>query len=158
MRKIETNSKNAYRFITAEFPEFINNTELGLCLVNRRFEIVWANKTETKWFGPLKKICGHHCYETFEHNPEVCGGCPALKTFKTGKPSHSEPRIGYTRNGKIKFYELSTSPVKNSSGRVEKVLEIVRDITDRKLYEDERAGLLAALKKQEKELINNQRC
>ena len=138
-------NKNSYNFLTKEFSEFSKNTELGLCLINKNFEIIWANKRQTAWFGPLKNLRGKHCYETFERNPNICISCPVLETFRTGKPSHSEPRVAYTRNGKVKFYEISTSPIMGNSGSVEEVLEIVKDITARKLLEDEHRKLLTAL-------------
>ena len=141
----KTSRNNHSRFLPNEFSQFTKNTELGLCLLNRRFEILWANKTQTRWFGPLKKICGKHCYETFEHKQKICYGCPVLRTFKNGKPAHSEPRVAFTQDGRIKFYELSTSPIRDGHGRVKEVLEIVRDITSRKMFEDEHLRLLAAL-------------
>ena len=145
MVMLRNGSNKQYKMMMAEFPEFAKNTELGLCLLNRDFKIVWANRKQTKWVGPLKKICGKHCYETFERNPRICKGCPVLVTFQTGKPAHSEPRTAYTKNGKIGYFSVSATPIKDKGGRVEAVLEIVRNITNKKMLEDERRRLLTAM-------------
>ncbi len=138
-------SHNGFDFIVSKLPAIVKSTELGLCLLNKNFEIVWANNVQTRWFGPLKEICGTHCYETFEHNPKICDGCPVAMTFRTGRPSRSGPRTGYMQNGKARFFEISTAPIKDTSGSVSEVLEIVRDITDHKAADDEQAKMARTL-------------
>lgn len=109
--------------------EIIKGIGAGLCLLDKDFRILWVNKHQSEWFGPLKEIRGKNCYKIFEHRSHVCRGCPAAKVFKTGK-IHQAKRIGITREGKKRYYHLTVSPIKDNQQRVVFALELVQDVTD----------------------------
>jgi PAS domain S-box-containing protein len=100
-----------------------------LSIVDRDYRILLSN-----WHGgydyvpedirPLRP----HCYEAYYGSDRVCEPCHAEQAFRTGKLVFREkynPRIGYV--------ECYGAPIFDGEGNVSMVVEIVRDITQRKL-------------------------
>jgi PAS domain S-box-containing protein len=114
----------------------------GLFLINKDYEIVWANETSERWFGEIESYQGQKCFQVYRFLDHVCHGCPTKKTFETGLIQTAEERTVFP-DGKIMDLLISSSPIKNEKGEVEQVLELALDITDRKrtveLLEYERA-------------------
>ncbi len=55
--------------------------------------------------------------------------CPALIAFKTGEPVRQEHSITHP-DGSIRYYNFTCSPIKNKDGVVDRVLELVQDVTE----------------------------
>lgn len=108
-----------------------------LLVVNRSFEIVKANLAARVNAG--RDIKGEHCHEVFHKSEERCFfrgvDCPVKIVFETGKPFktvHEHPS-----DGKRAFLEISAYPVKDARGEVMHVVEVMRDVTDSKKFEEE---------------------
>lgn len=125
--------------------DIINGIGAGLCLLDTNFRIIWLNKLDADWFGAPKKICGKHCYKIFEHRQHICLGCPTLKVFKTGTV-HTAHRIGFTKDGQKRYYQLTVSPIKDRHNRVMFALELVQDITAKILQERRNSKIIQRLK------------
>lgn len=114
----------------------------GLTLIDKNFEIIWANETIQRWFGNFELYKGKKCFQVYRFLNHVCAGCPTTKTFETGEIQTSEERTVFP-DGTVIDLLISSSPIKNEKGEVVQVLELVLDITDRKrsaeLLEYERA-------------------
>ncbi len=114
----------------------------GLSLINRDFHVIWHNETLMKWFGNFETRQGRRCFEAYISRNTVCHGCPARKTMESGQMQTSEQRVELP-DGRVMYFLVTTSPVKNDKGEVEQVLELSLDITERKkmieLLEYERA-------------------
>ncbi|MCX5697629.1 MAG: GAF domain-containing protein [Candidatus Omnitrophica bacterium] len=108
--------------------DIIKGIEAGLCLLDRKLRILWMNKQHQDWFGPLRNLRGRSCYRYFEHRDHPCHGCPTLKVFKTGK-THRARRVGTTKLGVKRYYQLTVSPIKDSSSGIAYALELVQDVT-----------------------------
>jgi len=109
--------------------DIIDNIGAGLSLLDRNHRIIWVNKVQSDWFGPLETICNKHCYKIFEHRNSVCSGCPTKKVFKTGKAQSAQKRVAYLRNGEKRYYQLTVSPIKDNNNKVVFALELVQDAT-----------------------------
>lgn len=109
--------------------DIIDNIGAGLSLLDRNHRIIWVNKVQSDWFGPLETICNKHCYKIFEHRNSVCRGCPTKKVFKTGKAQSAQKRVAYLRNGEKRYYQLTVSPIKDNNNKVVFALELVQDAT-----------------------------
>jgi PAS domain S-box-containing protein len=114
--------------------DIVNGIGAGLVLLDNNFRIIWINKIQSDWFGLPQDICNKHCYKIFEHRNHICRGCPALKVFKTGR-THTAQRIGYTKDGRKRYYQLTVSPVKDNQNKVTFALELVQDITRKTIQE-----------------------
>lgn len=97
-------------------------------IVNRQFDIQYANPAMEKEFGNYKDL---KCYKYFHDRVKICPWCPNSKVF-AGETVHWE--WSSFKNGKT--YALTDTPIKNSDGIISK-LEIFHDITESKIAEKE---------------------
>ncbi len=113
----------------------IDNVEIGISLLNSKMEIVAVNNAMKKYFPHVRPGCGQICYEQYNDppNPEPCSYCPCVLTLQDGEAHEAitETPLGQ----EIRYYHLVSSPVKDSDGRVQYVIELTQDITDRKISE-----------------------
>ena len=72
-------------------------------------------------------IKGKKCYEVLGDGT-VCRGCRVEQVLKTGQPDYGN-QIKYDRNSKRLYGKQAVIPVKDQTGNIEYVYEIVTDIT-----------------------------
>jgi PAS domain S-box-containing protein len=60
--------------------------------------------------------------------------CPAAETFKTGKTAKAYHTVK-VEDGEERFFEIFSSPIRDDQGEVYHVVEVLRDITERKQLE-----------------------
>ena len=107
----------------------------------RDFRIAGVNSTFLEEYGYAEEseIVGKHCYEITHHRSDMCAPpddiCPLAETVKTGGHCSVE-HVHYGKNGEKIFVEISTSPIKDDSGRVVQVVHVQRNITERKVMEE----------------------
>lgn len=123
----------------------------GISILDRNMRIYWVNKELESWAGKLKEIKGKHCYEVYQKRPNVCSGCPSIKTLRDGK-IHKALQKGYDKKRKQwRTYELTTSPIKNKAGKITHVVELAEDVTEN----IEREEKLRELKDYDESIVNN---
>ena len=111
----------------------LNSISDGLTILDRNLNIVYVNNVQKTMF-PETSLVGKKCYNTFYRKNNICSNCPALRTLETGETLRDEVLI---REGEFagRYYEWTTSPIKNPFGKVDEIMLLMRDITDRKEYE-----------------------
>ncbi len=97
-------------------------------------KILDANRALLEWLGLKKEdVIGKHCYQITHRFTEPCYNhgihCPLKECLQTGGTGHSIHEH-QDKDGSTRYCEINTVPLRNSRGKVEIVLEIVRDITD----------------------------
>ena len=107
-----------------------------IVVLNPDFTIVDANDAYLKAVDKGKSdVIGAHCYEITHGLTVPCSsyqpdlGCPLVETLRTGESAHvihDHPMPG----GESTFCDLVTYPVREQDGKVERVIEIWRDITE----------------------------
>jgi len=106
----------------------------GLLLLDNQARITYANNIAEKWFGPFHQIGGKFCWEIYKKNePEK--DCASLEALRTGETVHRDISM-HLENGEQKVFYIAASPVKDDSGKILQINEIVIDITEHKLKED----------------------
>jgi PAS domain S-box-containing protein len=109
-----------------------NSMNDGVTILDRDLNIVFTNKVQRQMFPdsaePVK-----HCHQIFYQRDERCPNCPALKTLENGDTLRGEHMFkkGHLAN---RYYEWTTSPIAGGRRRVDEVMLIMRDITERKEY------------------------
>lgn len=118
----------------------------GIVTIDRDYRIVQANRSyrEMAGAGALEEVVGRYCYEVSHRLDHPCHEegecCPVRKVFETGEAEaciHSHPAgEGLDR------VALTGYPLKSGSGRVVRVMEVVRNLTqelaaEQKLKESE---------------------
>ncbi|MBI4870365.1 MAG: hypothetical protein HY814_02230 [Candidatus Riflebacteria bacterium] len=86
------------------------------------------------------------CFARLWNRTEACEECPAGRAFESGNPEASEVITGNGQSDR-EYYQVISSPVQGQDGQVTHVLEMVRDVTDRRRIEVHllQAGKMAAL-------------
>jgi PAS domain S-box-containing protein len=120
----------------------INGIEDEIVVVDRNLKIVKANDAYLRRRQCTKDdIVGKNCSMDM-HDPanpcdkDMLSGCPARITFEKGnlqKTLHSFP----DRHGREKYLEIFCSPLRDESGEVSQVIELRRDISERKFLEEQ---------------------
>jgi len=106
-------------------------------IIDTEFRIVWANEARAIMHQrSLDEMQGRYCYKMFQRRDDVCDGCPVVETLKTGKPCIKE-RYTVRPDGKIVWYETHSWPIFDEDGKVKYIVEYARDVTQRKLVENE---------------------
>lgn len=114
----------------------INSLSEGVIVLDRELNIMDANRAFVNLCG-LKKddIIGKRCHGIIED--VVCSDkpfdCPSMITLQSGVV---QSRIkSLTVKGKERFFEISSSPIKDENGNVTHAVEVWRDITERRQME-----------------------
>jgi len=101
--------------------------------VNEECSIQRANRALVELVGlELSQIIGKHCYEVLHRLDKPREDCPALRFLKTGTEARGdleEPWLG-------KIFDLTTSPLRDSSGALKGSVIVLRDITEHRRVEE----------------------
>jgi PAS domain S-box-containing protein len=107
-----------------------------MSMMDKDLNIVWANKTAMKVFGD--DIVGKKCFEVYHRRKEPCEPypCLTLKAFQDGKV-HEHDTETIDKDGKISHYHCTANvALRDKEGKPTTVIEISRDITNRKRAEE----------------------
>jgi two-component system, cell cycle response regulator len=128
----KTSQKTAARIINevAASEGIINAIAEGITVIDSTYKVIYENQAHKDMMGDH---IGEYCYEAYQRKEGICGGCPVALTFKDGKV-HRVQRVLQTER-ETKYFEVTSSPLKDSKGEVIAGIEIVRDITERQRVE-----------------------
>lgn len=114
----------------------VSAIDADLLLLDRDLKILWVNRRlkERTQHG-AGGIIGKQCNLTYCNIDKAPNDCPALIAFRSGKPVRQEHPITHP-DGATRHYYFTCSPIKNSNGAVDRVLELVQDVTDRHEMEE----------------------
>jgi PAS domain S-box-containing protein len=102
---------------------------------DKDFRIIRANQAAFKRFGlKPEEMLGKRCFETLHHRHQPCEGCYVAETLKTKKPVSGERDSDYL-NGIFQYY---TFPIYGGGGEVIAVVDLAREITEKKRLEIEK--------------------
>lgn len=107
------------------------------CIIDRNYSIVRINGA----YADLKRkkteeLVGKRCYEELENRTGICEGCVVERTFLSVNPCAKEKPVP-SPDGRKAWVEIYTYPILDTEGNVSHVIEYTRDITERKLAEQE---------------------
>lgn len=106
-----------------------------LHMIDTNFRIVLANKKLLELKGVTQEeIQGKYCYEVYQGRSEKCEICASEKAMQTKAPLTLEKTLPLS-DGTRKHFEISAMPIFDEQGNVTHVLELTRDITEKKEFE-----------------------
>ncbi len=107
------------------------------------YEILEVNQAFLNSYGLCREeVLGKKCYEITHHLSLPCHQanshcpCPLEDTVATGKLSHAE-HVHQDHDGSTLYFEITTYPLEDATGRVSRIIHLSRDITLRKHLENE---------------------
>ena len=129
-----TENKRAQRALEeseSKTKSILDNINIGVVLISPQMEIIELNRRMREWFPEIDVGQRPTCYSVFSDLPltGVCDNCPAVKTLQDG--SVHEETLQRTLAGKERSYRVVSSPIRNASGEVTAVIEMIEDITQR---------------------------
>ena len=101
-----------------------------MVIIDSEFRILYQNKRSIDYIGDH---VGEICHKAFEDKDSVCEGCPVALSFENGLVHRGE-RIAESVIGTMHL-DITASPLLDASGKVTAVIEMVKDITERKRAE-----------------------
>ncbi|MBN2296978.1 MAG: PAS domain S-box protein [Deltaproteobacteria bacterium] len=126
-------SEEEQKLIAQELRIVLNGITDNITLQDRNLNIVWANEAAA---GSLNMspgdLIGKTCYQLWHGRHEPCKACPVKKALETGSTHEG---IQVTPDTSI--WEVHGYPLKDEQGRVSGAIEITRNVTERKMLEDE---------------------
>lgn len=112
-------------------------TQIGIDIVDIDYRVRFQNKTLKDKFG---EITDKTCYETYMGLTKPCEDCPMERAVK----NNTVEKIEITaQNGRS--YELYSAPLPDRDGVVNKVIEVIIDVTDRIKIEQTKKTFIATL-------------
>jgi PAS domain S-box-containing protein len=129
-------SQDALKESEQRFRAVVDKVEIGISVLNADMEIVEVNEAFKRYFPHIRPGCGQICYEQYNDPPrsEPCSYCPVILTLQDGKVH--EAMTETPAGAETRRYHLVSSPIKDAEGRVQYVIEMTEDLTDKKLAED----------------------
>lgn len=100
----------------------INNSGVGVDVVNENYVIEFANMELVHFFGDVE---GKKCYNSYFGRDKPCPNCSTQKSIETGEMAEGHYDWG---NGKI--YERISIPFENTDGSMS-TIGIYRDVTEK---------------------------
>jgi PAS domain S-box-containing protein len=104
--------------------------KIGMCIINHDYIIEWYNDQYTEWFGPLEKLRGRHCYESFEGRDTLCDDCPSKVVFESAHSGNADSVSKASKVFNHRVISVTAAPVKDAHGQVKQVIMIAHDFTD----------------------------
>ncbi len=124
-----------------EIETILNGIEDFILVLTPDKEIVDVNASFLSQMGYAREdVVGHKCYDVFQrvtHKSSNCHlVCPLERVVRNKEPCNAT-LSRMTREGELRYTELSIFPIWEKDGKVSKFIEISRDITKRKREEEE---------------------
>ena len=136
-------SEGRYRTLFQEFHTLLDAIPDTLLLLSPDLEVMWANEGAAKAFGrEASELKGNYCYTLWHNSSVVCEDCHAVRSFQTGTQESSKRTTFGSR-----LLDSRAFPIKGDDGKVNNVILIVTDVTEKVSLEAEamRASHLASL-------------
>ena len=119
------------------FQSVLDGIQDAIKIVDPEFRIVYANKaSETRSGKGMPELIGKACYREFYHIEGPCAFCHTKNAFQTGLKDVTQYQAA-GKDGQMQYFELTSFPIKDDRGRVRYVIEITKDVTDRKRLEQQ---------------------
>ncbi|AGF76722.1 PAS domain S-box [Desulfocapsa sulfexigens DSM 10523] len=105
-----------------------------ITIQDKEMRILKGNKTFYDTFeGNPDTLNGRYCYEVFRGRSQPCPNCPELST-PAGKHIHSGEIFHKTLD---KIFHVSSYPIQNGTGELDRLVHIARDITEQKRIQED---------------------
>lgn len=129
---------NNIKYLKEFNEEILNNVNLAIHVVDRDMNILAVNN-ELIRFGrhrfKKEQIVNKNLFEVFPFLKEKCIDKEYEHVMKAGELFLSEETVEY--NGNIIYTSTSKIPIKDEKGNVEKIITVIKDISDQKRLEEE---------------------
>ena len=118
--------------LSEEYHALLDNLPDGVARIAPDHRVVWTNRSMQEIIkADNTHLNGTCCYSAFWNFRKICNLCPVTRCFLTG-----ELEAGNLTTSDGRFIELRAVPIFDESGKVESVIEVIRDISEHRKLED----------------------
>jgi len=103
------------------YPVSVQGTDMRIMYQNRLHKELTGNHD------------GEYCYKAYHGRDKVCDQCNLVMSFNDGRTYTHEQE--WTTDAGKQYFEITSSPLRNSMGKIIGGIETAREITDRKRIE-----------------------
>jgi len=122
--------------------EILDNIGDGILFLDREYKVIFANRTVLQLCGQKEEdVIGRECHNLFHrssmpcHKKDTSVVCPYNEVFKTGM-AKAVTHAHVLPDGTERIFDITASPIVNEKGDVIQVVEILRDVTEKKKAEE----------------------
>ena len=115
----------------------LNSLQDDLMIVNREYQIVEVNDILLSRVGKSREeVIGRYCYNVIHTLLDYCrtprDECPVRKVWETGKATLTTHvhAGGFNGRKEERYVDIIASPISDTEGNVNAVVELMRDVTD----------------------------
>jgi two-component system, cell cycle sensor histidine kinase and response regulator CckA len=119
----------------------------GLAVISKKYRTLWTNRIFKETFGDVK---GCLCYKAHYQRNRMCDVCGARMVFEQGYEKAIHEQRHLDAQGNPVWFQIVTTPIRNTDGRIRAALELVLPITERKLAESARKRMSEKLEEARK--------
>lgn len=124
-------SEAKFRKLSQEYHTLLNNLPDGVVHIAPDLQVIWTNRAMAEMVkNHGDQLQGKCCYQAFWNYSTLCESCPVAQCFLSGI---LEEGNFTTPSGRL--LELRAVPISNDSGKVETVIEVIRDVTENRNLE-----------------------
>lgn len=109
-------------------------------IVGRNFSVLYENEAALQLWG---STLGKKCYTAYHDRQSRCESCHAEEVFTDGK-IHKNEKIANI-NGSERHLEITSAPLRDTTGTITAVVNITHDVTIRKMTEKGKELLIREL-------------
>ena len=130
-------AEEALRESQERYRALVDNTILGITLIDTNYKIIMANTMLAKLFNkPASDFVGKNCFREYEKREAVCPHCPGVLAMASGETTEVETQ-GVRDDGSRIYVRNRAIPFFGPDGVVKGFIEIIEDIYKRKKMEEE---------------------
>lgn len=126
-------SEAEYRRLSQEFNGLLDAIPDSIMLLDAELRVLWANRGAAETLaGTSQALVGRFCHELKYQRDKPCQACSVLRAIDTRRPQHVEVGAPGGRT-----WEVRTVPLMNEQGRIDRVIWLMRDVTEQKKLEQQ---------------------
>jgi PAS domain S-box-containing protein len=145
-RRERKKAEEALRESQERYRALVDNTILGVTVIDTNYKIIMANTMLAKLFNkPASDFVGKNCFREYEKREAVCPHCPGVRAMASGNTTEVETQ-GVRDDGSRFYVRNRAIPFVGPDGVVKGFIEMVEDIDARKKAEAELYSVNRALK------------
>lgn len=116
--------------------DILSTIQDGVCVLNPDLTIRYANPVMEAWYADRMPLVGAKCHHCYHLSDRPCAPCPSLRCMESKQVEFDI--VPGPSDSAIQWVEVYSYPmIDEETGEIMGVIEFVRDISQRKLAEDE---------------------
>lgn len=119
-----------------KFEQIVQGIDAGVVLMDAQRRVVWVNDQFQQWFGYEQDFIGSRYEQSMGEGGEEFDSA-AKDVLQTGEVKHRTALVKNVKN-EHRYYDIVSAPLFNDRRELVRVVELIVDITDKKLLEVER--------------------